>query len=571
MNRIKRLLVLAIAAIILASSAACSQNDPQSTPAPAGTTPGTSATEPANNGDTPFDPMAKYDPPITISTAVYLDDEMQTFMGLKEGVLENNNWMDAYAEDLGISITYDWAVPNAQYEQKVNTTIVANDLPDIIAVNASQLRLLVENGMVADLTDVFEQYATPFTKEMMEADSWIGIGQATFDGRLMALPRVDGNVDNANMLWIRNDWLEALGRTAPATIDELIDLAKAFMEADLDGTGQAYGLGAFAGWGNFLEGGFGELTPFFQGHGAYPQGWVDVNGKAEFGRVQPVMRGVLEKLAEMYADGILHREFATRDLTEDVTAGRVGLLFGQHWLSFWPLQLTIDNNPEADWIPCPIPTVDGSPAKPMLGGSAGLFYVVNPDFANPEAVVKLYNYYYDKDCALSPNYDGDRFHIAGDRAQDEPEATWQWAVVKSFYPIQNLFIFRGLREYLATGNEDLLEIGWISDAVDSLTDYLEDPIANAVRWGAYRWSGPGGAFSVIDQYQAHGNFILDLITYTTDSMVEYNTTLNDMAYTTFTKIIMGVDPIEAFDTYVSDWHTLGGDKITAEVNFELGR
>ncbi|MCL2051595.1 MAG: extracellular solute-binding protein [Lachnospiraceae bacterium] len=573
--QMKKLLALVLSVIMAFSIIACgsSTDSPQQggTSSTQSGTASDSASSTDAQPDAVFDPMAKYDPAITVTTAISLDDEMQNYLGIKSDLLENNNWINAYRNELGIDVSIDWAVPNTQYEQKLNSTIIANDLPDIIAVNAQQLRLLVRNGMAADLTDVFEQYASPFTREMMEADGYMGLTEATIDGRLMAIPLVQGNVDDSNMLWIRKDWMDQLGKTAPKTIDELIELAEAFMEADLDGTGQAYGLGVTTGsWISFLGGGWGDLPGFFEGFGAYPHAWLDIDGKAAFGRIQPEMRDALAKLAGMYESGVIHREFATRDLTEDIAAGRVGIMYGQHWNSFWPLQMNIDNNPHADWLPFPIPTVDGSPGISMLGNSAWTFYVVNPDFANPEAVVKLYNFHYAVDCALSPDYDGDQFHIGGDRVQEQPESAFNWSIVKGFYPTQNLFIHRGLKAYFA-GDESVREIGWINDAVTSTLEYEEDPIGNAVSWGGYRWSGPEGAFSVIDYYQTNKHTIYNLLNYSTDAMAEYNTTLDDMSITTFSRIIMGVDPIEEFDTFVADWWRLGGETITNEVNYELGR
>ncbi|MDG0791806.1 hypothetical protein OMP38_13755 [Cohnella ginsengisoli] len=44
------------------------------------------------------------------------------------------------------------------------------------------------------------------------------------------------------------------------------------------------------------------------------------------------------------------------------------------------------------------------------------------------------------------------------------------------------------------------------------------------------------------------------------------TNLKKLEDETFLKIIMGVAPVDEFDTFVKKWKQQGGDEITAEVN-----
>ena len=521
-----------------------------------------------------FDPMAKYEPAIDFTTVVSLSDAMQNYIGAKSDVLENNNWINGYKNDLGINIKYLWSVPQVQYEQKLNAQIAANDLPDIMSVTAVQLKTLVDSEMVYDMTKVFADYATPFTKKMMEDDNNVAITQCTFDGKLMALPNVNGNKDGVNMLWIRQDWLDKTGREAPKNVDELVELARIFTEEDPDQNQKddTYGIAVN---NTIYTGGLNDLTGFFECFGTNPGGWVEgQNGKAESGLIQPQIKQGLSVLAEMYKNGLLDKEFSTKDnskVSEDLVAGRVGMFFGQHWVAFWPLLDSHNFNKEADWIAYPIPSVDGTPAKSMIHGSAGGFYAVNADCKYPEAAVKLLNYYYLKDCALSEGADTANFHITSSQAMQHPEAAYDWAIVKSFYPMQNLYIHKGVLKYFE-GDKSVLENTWVKDNALQCETYEKDPSNNANFWSTYRWSGPQSAFSVVDYYDTDGLMLQDLyIMGSTDSMVQYNTTLNQLALESFTKIIMGSAPIDEFDNFVSQWKSLGGDKITEEVNAVIGR
>jgi putative aldouronate transport system substrate-binding protein len=575
MKRFVKWVAILCAVVMGLSLVACGKNDSPTGSEQSKSDTSTTQSEGTSTAEIKEDgPLTKYDPPIEFSTVMSLTDAMQNYIGVKEDVLTNNNWINGYEKDLGIKVNYKWSVPSTQYDQKLNAQIASDDLPDIMQVSATQLKSLVDAGMVYDMTQVFNDYQSPFTREMMAADGGVALSQATFNDKLMALPNVGGNKDSASMLWIRQDWLDKLGLKAPTTTDELVALAKAFTENDPDGNGKADTFG-IAMNNAIYTGGNSDMTGFFEGLGVNPTAWIEgKDGKAEFGLIQPQIKQGLSILAGMYKDGYMDKEFLTKDgskVAEDIVAGKVGMLYGQHWLAFWPLQDSINQNKNADWIPYPIPSIDGQPAKVTIGSSAGTFYAVNVNCKHPEAAVKLLNYFYEKDCALSEGADTQNFHITSNQATEHPEAAFDWAVVKSFYPLQNLFIHDGVVKYL-DGDDSVLENSWVKDNAIQCEKYEEDPVENAVYWSSYRWSGPKSAFTIIDYYDTNKLMLQNLyIMSDTDSMVQYNTTLDQLALETFTKIIMGTASIDEFDNFVSQWKNLGGDKITEEVNTAIGR
>ena len=52
----------------------------------------------------------------------------------------------------------------------------------------------------------------------------------------------------------------------------------------------------------------------------------------------------------------------------------------------------------------------------------------------------------------------------------------------------------------------------------------------------------------------------------TETMVSKMSTLEDLQDEVFIKIIMGEEPVDAFDKFVEDFNVLGGADITKEVN-----
>lgn len=524
----------------------------------------------AETEDENFDPMAKYEEPITVTTVVGLSDIMQQLLGIQEDVDTNNSWYNGYKEDLGIEVENVWSVPGTQYEQKLNAAISADDLPDVFQVSQEQLKTLIDNGMAMDLTEVFEKYATDFTMQMMEDDGYVALDQCKVDGRLYALPNVSGNYDNVPIMWVRSDWMKQLGKEVPTTLEELENLALEFSNEDPDGNGQddTYGI---ALTNQLYNDGLSSMTGIMEIFGAH-NGWVDVDGKAEFGLIQPEVKNALESMHEWYENGILDQEFVAKDsnkVAEDIVAGKVGITFGGHANAFWPFPDAKKLNPDAEWRPFPIPGLDDNLPEVMVGSSAVTYYAVNANCEHPEAIVKMYNYFYQKDCALSPDYD-EKYHITGDQTA-HPDWAMDWAVLKSFYPKQNLFIYNGVKSYLE-GDESQMGNAWVSSNVEQITAYMEDPKENAAWWSTYIWSGPEGAFSVVDSYDKNNQRLQNLYIYgNTDGMAMYNVTLEQLIMETYTKIITGEKESSSFEDFVEEWKSLGGDQITQEVNDFIGR
>lgn len=518
------------------------------------------STDTSTEAAKPIDPMGKYDPIIEVTSVKALTDIPQKVLAKNPEILENNIWSNAYEKDLGIKVKYLWSTEASQYEQKLNVSISANDLPDIIQCNARQLKLLADTGVATDMTQIFKDYAVPFTMEMMQADNNISLDQATINGKLMALPQVTGNLDGASMLWIRADWLKNLNLEPPKTMADVFKISEAFTKNDPDKNSKndTYGLGLEKG---LFASQIADLEGFLEGYHAYANGWIkDSSGNLVFGGIQPEMKAGLAKLAEMYKDGQIDKEFSVKDpakVAEFIVSGRIGMIYGMHWLPFWPLKDSKSKDPKADWKAYPIVSIDEKPATPMLSGSAGAFYVVNKSMKNPEAAVKLYNFYYAKDPALSKDFDP-KFHSA------DGQDNFFWAAVSSFYPQQNVFIHRGVKKYFETNDESLLSNYWLKDNIEQNKKYLA---GDNEQWTAFMWSGTNGAESINDYYDTNKMFLINsYIKADTKSMTEKGATLKQLRDETFTKIIMGVAPVDEFDKYVEQWKKLGGDDITKEVN-----
>ncbi|WP_053377837.1 extracellular solute-binding protein [Paenibacillus sp. FJAT-27812] len=563
MKNDKKLKMILLLTLSLSAITACSGqgNDKANTPA---------STEDAKNDAAAPDPFGKYAEPVTVTEVLGFNppEDSRTPKGITP---EQNAYFKDLKEMMNIDVKYKWTVPSGQYEQKFALAMASGDLPDILELDPKNFEKLKKQDMLADLSEAYEQYASPTLKKYMESDGGFAMKTYSSDGKQLAVPAFEDPFLSTQLLWIRKDWLDHLNLQAPKTIDELEKVAEAFVKNDPDQNSKddTYGISlqkTLFFWGFDVRG-------LFNGFGAYPSigdaqtAWLkDGDDKLKAGLIQPEVKTVLGKLQSWYQNGILNKEFALKDenkAVEDITAGRVGLVFGEWWYPNWPLNLNVDNDPKAEWIAVQIPGLDG-PGKSLVPKiRAGKVFAVNKKFKNPEAAIKMINFYIEM---------GNKQYLEKNKAENG--YVYNWFNPRIYNPAQIDTIYTEVNK---TMDAKLTEIELddenyknVADVFKAGTDYLAGNTANAskgVNWGQYysraAKEGGWGTTRKIKETQAFVNnefFGLPTIT-----QVEKGAQLDKLMQESFTKIIMGA-PIDEFDKFVASWKSLGGDQITQEVN-----
>jgi putative aldouronate transport system substrate-binding protein len=508
------------------------------------------------------DPLGKYDPEITVHFARCYDNTLNdNYFALNpDKSLTDNLWMDLYREKLGIAIEYDWIVKDGdEYNQKLNLCIVTGDIPEFVNVSALQMRQLAEAGLIMPLDDIYEAYASDFTKQVLAIGGMEPFETATIDGTLygMPMPTTDKDVD---YLWIRTDWLERLGLSIPTTVDEMIDVALDFAAADFDGNGIADTYGPVFTY--TLWDGFGSLKGFFNAYDAYPGIWVEQDGNLVYGSLLPGCREALGKLHEMYTLGLIDPEFGVKEarmVAELITTGHAGLVYGAQWNSIWPLQFSKDADPEAQWQAFPIVTGTDHIANVQSSLTTDSWTVVRKDAANPEALMKMYNLYIDTN--WGPDNQNDVYY-----APLDSESIWKLSPITPEKPNKNLDAFLILDNARKTGDTSQIQ-DEVMSIYKKLQLYQSNPGEGYALWGWERIYGPQGAYSIYKQYLDEGRILFDrFVAAPTEAMSNYLGTLDEIQNELFTQIILGQVPIDAYDQFVSEFYELGGQQITDEVN-----
>lgn len=516
-------------------------------------------------------PFGRYKEPITVRIA----QSVNATDVIPEGQTATDNQYTRYVkEKMNIDVEVVWqAASGNDFDQKVNMSIAAGDLPDILVVKEAQFRSILESGLAAELSDVYNVYASDTIKTMIDKTEGKSMQAVTKDGKMMALPGVQVEMDGYNLLWIRQDWLDKLGLEAPKTIQDVYDVGKAFVDNKMAGDKTIGLLGPTSGnilYHNFLNSANGTYTldGIFASFKAYPGMWLkDQDGNAVYGSLTPETKTSLEYLAKMYKDGILDQELGTRkDAGEAFKSGQAGMFFGPWWMGYGGIKDAVANDPEASWVAYASPLTSEGTWEPRLGASTIEYTIVNKDFDHPEAVMLLTNYLVrdEKDMdttSLGPSY--------------YPARTVLAALDECTYSVEVL------REYLKTGKAPEFD--------GALYKLLDDDIANvkATKLEPYDdmriqyWSPKNDNFSrmlsllngagcVVDAEQnLEVNKVYSLIYSQTETMEKRWTNLKKLEDEVFLKIILGTASIDEFDAFVQKWKEQGGEQITGEVQATL--
>lgn len=502
------------------------------------------------------DPLWKYPEPVKV-TQVIGYGEPEDPKTPKGTTPATNAYLTKLKEMLNIEVEFLWQVPSDQAQQKFSLSIASGDLPDVFSIGITDYEKLKEDDMLQDLSEAYEKYASPELKGYMEADGGKTLDMFKSDGKLLALPNFEDPFMSAQILWLRQDWLDKLNLSLPQTIDELEKVAEAFVNQDPDGNGKkdTYGIAfhkSLISWGFDTRG-------FFYSMGAYPKAWIkNAEGALIAGEIQPETKVALERLNQWYGKGLIDKEFAFKDMdkvVEDIVASKVGISFGEWWYPGWPLNTNREQNPDAEWVAVPIPSYNGNPGATLVPSQRlSSIYAVRKGYEHPDAVIKMANFYHE---LQKPQYK--------DEVKAENGYVYNWYQPRIYNPFNTETTYTEVNEALKNKQDKLESVNATSVSVfEASKKYLN---GDESQWGMYAGRvAENGGWGITRQLRDKPHVMNEFYGTATPTMTEKSTSLNKMMDETFTKIIMGSAPISEFDKFVDSWKKLGGDDITDEVN-----
>lgn len=539
---------------------------------------GTAAAEPTPAGEVlaapglPLDqsgqpsPLGRYAEPVTLKIAQTINPTISFPDGQ---TATDNAYFDYLKEKMNIDVEVMWQAGSTDdYNEKLNLAISSGELPDVFSVNGPQLKMLVRSGMLEDLTQSYEIYASDQVKQTLDSTDGKAIEAVTDEGRIMALPNVKAMKDGYSLLWIRQDWLDELGLEVPRDIDGIRQTAKAFIDNQMGGEKTIGVLSPSSGsnlYSTFLKSSAAwcGLDGFFQASQAYPGYWIDGDdGNVGYGSLTPQTKQALALLAQMYQEGTLDPEIGTRkDADEAWKSGQAGIFFGPWWVGY-NLKDALANDPAADWQAYPYPlTGEGEWSVHMMNASDA-FCVVRKGYEHPE-ILMLMNNYYKQDSSIIDTMGLSTSLLPGGVALSSAKQKQSDAQI--------------INQYLETGTVPEYDQAEHSHMENDLATVKETKLEPYDDLGIAAWdtshSNFGRIYSTlvgvgaIDQgYEIGAREVYSRLYWQTDGMQRKWSNLQKLEDETFLKIILGAEPIEQFDVFVADWKAQGGDDITKEVN-----
>ncbi|GBF72487.1 hypothetical protein PA598K_00742 [Paenibacillus sp. 598K] len=496
---------------------------------------------------------AKFDPPIQLTTAM----ANYSYTKFGDGETTDNNVYTQYIKDTyGIEVKAIWDVPFGQYEQKVNLMIASGDMPDFVGVSPSQFKQLYEAGAIADLTEVYETYASDQVREIMELAGPEVLESARMKGRLMAIPWTGVAKESVSVLWVRKDWYEKFNLTPPQSMADVLKMAEIFATQDPDGNGKpdTFGLGLYKELSD------NAMVGFLNGFHAYRDIWIkDADGKLVSGDIQPEMKTALAELQTLYKNGWLDKEFGVKDmqkLEESIASGKIGMVFGNMGSAAAPLQQL---TPENEWLPFAVPSADGEAVKLQIPLNIYNYYwVVNKDVEHPEAIFPMIQtwldmFYYNTSDDLYTQYNYD---------SELDIAHWMNAPIKIY---KNKRADNHLAEMEAlNGSKDKSEL--TPEQRNNLAGIEKYLAGDKKFWNVYYQDGPESSGKIAVEYLEKDSYQPTQFTgMPTPAMLQKKGNLDKLRDQMVLKVITG-GSLDEFDRFVEQWKKLGGDEMTAEVN-----
>ena len=584
----RKLTAILLAAAMTASLTACGSSGTggESTQASASSE-GTSAESAASEGTTEGTQQASgevnlygFDEPVTIKVGIsYAAASDFTFYGGE--TVEDNAWMDLYnANNIYLGILYN--VDPSQAETKLSTAIMSGDYPDIIQTTAAEYKNYVESGVIADVTDVYEQYASEELKEYMNYDGGMAVGALEVDGRIYGLPKMDDPYSNSNVMFIRQDWLDNLGLEVPKTMDELREVAYAFTHDDPDGNGQNDTYGLALDGVNILNNSVGDADPIFNAFGCYlgDNGMTyieDENGEITWGGANVEgMKAALTFLQGLYQDGSIATDFITMDSTsvfEETGAGRCGIWFAPNWGAMEPIVGAAQNDVNARIVAAPGPDgLDQGGSKAYVASSPDTIYCVSSQCENPEVLIKLWNLsvkYQSPEYTTPEEYNmyyGDSANYSG----------WKTSLIAGGPAGTGQMTYHNLLEALeaddpsSLNTKELENYNSLKTYMDAVEEGTFDPLDTEQQRGHSLYTvygDPQCAWVTIEEMMNNDQYVLAAYNgIPSETVTNAIPTLQKLLVENIVKIITGAETVDSYDSFLETWYAMGGQDALDEAN-----
>jgi putative aldouronate transport system substrate-binding protein len=465
------------------------------------------------------------DPEAPVSVMVYERGRVPA----SQGDVTDNRWVEWIQEQTDVEI--EWApIPRWEVRQSLNTQFAAGSAPDLIhdfpRPTISQFR---RQGVLRPVDDMVENFSTSYAQYLEDNPDLLPYVRWE-DGQMWAFTskRPVDSIENHTM-WIRTDWLDAVGMDVPETEEEFFEVMDAFVNEDPDGNGEddTFGAATFISYRPVAE----------QLYQVYP--WYIEDGQATYRIFTERYEGFLNFHQTMYENGYVDPEWLTdaglQRQTQFWVTGKAGLTFAS--LDPPNFEQLRANVPDAEVAPIDsfetewgqFPLLDEPPAHRFVG--------VNRAIENPQGAMEFLDWMIAEGWyPLTYGLEGEHHEVVQGEIpkQTIDQETWREELWWAF-------------EY-ALLDQRQVKPDWIPvmAAEDPLSQEQAELRAEALRIGL------------------EGNFRRDFpIEPAADEIGQFFAEFDPIEGGVVNEVIVGErEPAEAVEFLRSEWERLGGDEIT---------
>jgi putative aldouronate transport system substrate-binding protein len=316
-----------------------------------------------------------------------------------EGNYEENRWTKWINQNGPENVKYV-PVLRSDSTKKLNVLFASGSAPDIINEYNTPFRgSLYDQKQLLPIDDILK--FMPEYQKLLNQYPQLKKAGTKPDGKIYEIGKVK-EATPAHILLIRTDWLKKLNLAMPTTTDELLNVAKAFVEQDPDGNGKkdTYGLNM----STYSEQAINEI--FGESSSSTLLAWDIKDSK--------VVRAWDKELAsltfkkKLYDDGLIDKDYINdkdgAKAKQDFLNGRIGIYvkFSGGWYDFVMNDLVTlkKNAPGADVAPLAYPKSPVGTFTGAIDNPVQMTTVVNAKAKNPEAVGRYLDFMMQPESAL---------------------------------------------------------------------------------------------------------------------------------------------------------------------------
>lgn len=433
-------------------------------------------------------------------------------------------------------ITVDYQHPaQGQASEKFNIMMASNNLPDIVEYNWTEYPggpgKAIKDGKIIRLNEYIEEYC-PELKQYLDEHEEIAKYCMTDEGDIFGFPFIRGaeNLCVSQGLVVRKDWLDELGIEAPETIGEWESMLTAFKEQKnaeypLDINTYPFVVGAFSG-------AYGTPVDYF----------VE-DDTVKYGPYEPAFRDFITEMNDWYKKGLITPDVASIEskvIDSDIMSGKTGAVFGSlgGGIGKW-LAAAQDNTFDLAGVKYP---VLNKGELPKFNGAqkivTGTFTAITTSCKDPETAVKLLSYGYSEEGSMLYNFgiEGESYNIEDGYPRYMENITNN----SEGYSMSNM---------LARYTQAYLSGPFIQDE-----RYMEQYASLPQQQEAWdNWSIYDGVSRDEPYLYYSDEESSDIV----QKVSDIDTYVNEM----MCKFIMGVEPIENYDSFVNGLKSRGMDDV----------